>query len=152
NLKPERSEGWEAGIEQSFADDAAVVGLTYFDSTLRDEIFTLFTPTAISIPSNRTTDSTQHGVAVFAQARVDVWTFDFSYPYVDAEENGVEELRRPRNIGSVNIGWRAPEDRFGLNLTVRYNGESLDNNFTGIGASPAELSDFTLVNLGGDYQ
>ena len=36
NLKPEKSEGWEAGLEQSFgASDWATVGVTYFDAKLK---------------------------------------------------------------------------------------------------------------------
>jgi vitamin B12 transporter len=38
-----------------------------------------------------------------------------------------------------------------VNLTVRYNGEMLDNNFTGIGPARATLGEFTLVNLGADF-
>ncbi|WP_374581137.1 TonB-dependent receptor plug domain-containing protein [Sphingomonas sp. J344] len=42
NLKPEKSEGWEAGIEQTLADDTVTFGATYFDSTLEDEIYTTY--------------------------------------------------------------------------------------------------------------
>ena len=63
----------------------------------------------------------------------------------------MEEPRRPPHIGSLNVGWQALEP-LGFNLTVRYNGETLDNNFTGIGPSRVTLSEYTLVNLGAEYR
>ncbi|MFY3754019.1 TonB-dependent receptor domain-containing protein, partial [Lacticaseibacillus paracasei] len=70
NLKPEKSEGWEAGIEQSFGDETVTFGATYFDSTLKGEIYTTYpAPTFVATPANRTTLSKQHGVELFASAR-----------------------------------------------------------------------------------
>jgi vitamin B12 transporter len=152
-LQPERSEGWEIGVEQTLSDDGVIVGATYFDSTLRDEIFTVFTPpTFIASPANRTTKSTQYGYELFVAANLgSSWSIDASYTDLNARENGVEELRRPPHLGSLNVGWQAL-DRLGINLTVRYNGETLDNNLTGIGPSRVTLSEYTLVNLGADYR
>ncbi len=113
-----------------------LVGVTYFHSTLKDEIQSFFTtaPTAV----NSAAESRQKGVEVFAQARIaTAWRIDASYTYVDAKENGVEELRRPPHMGSVNLSWRAPEDRAGVALTVRYNGSMNDNAFTDPSFVPA---------------
>jgi len=153
-LKPERSEGWEVGVEQNFANRSVTVGATYFDSTLRDEIFTIFSfPSFIASPANRATESTQNGYELFVAARLGTsWTVDAAYTDLNARENGAEEVRRPPHIGSLNVSWRAPQDRLGVNLTVRYNGETLDNNFTGVGPSRITLAEYTLVNLGADYR
>jgi vitamin B12 transporter len=153
DLKPERSEGWEVGVEQSFAERAITVGITYFDSTLRDEIFTNFVgPNFIASPVNLTTDSTQHGVEVFLAARLGTaWSIDASYTDLDSKQNGVEEVRRPPHIGSLNVGWRGVGERLGLNVTVRYNGEQLDSNFTGVGPSRIALGEYTLANLDADF-
>jgi vitamin B12 transporter len=155
-LKPEKSRGWEVGLDQSFADRRGLVGITYFRSKLTDEItsvfdFTNFTSTVV----NAATDSTQKGVEVFAQARIaPAWRVDASYTYVDAKEDGVEEVRRPPHMGSLSLTWRAPEDRAGLSLSVRYNGAMNDNDFTDPLGTPriARLSAYTLVNLGADYR
>ncbi len=153
NLKTERSEGWEAGIEQRFLDNRARIDVTYFDNTLEDEIFTRFLPGFVSSPDNRTTESTQKGVEVSVEADLtDQWTLDAAYTYLDAEENGVEEVRRPQNIASLNLAWRAIGDRFGAYASVRYNGEMTDSNFTFTGPPVATLPSFTLVNFGGDYR
>lgn len=152
NLKPERSEGWEAGVEQTFSG-VALIGVTYFDNTLHDEIITRYSDDySTSSPDNATTDSTQKGVEVFARGRVGKsWRIDASYTHLHARQEGLEEIRRPPNIASLSVDWRTPEDRAGVNLTVRYNGETYDSNFTGVGGSRVLLSEFTLVNLGADF-
>ena len=156
NLKPEKSRGWEVGLDQSFADRRGLVGITYFNSKLTDEITPVFDiNTFTSTVLNSATDSSQKGVEVFVQARLaEAWRVDASYTYVDAKQNGVEEARRPPHMGSVNVSWRAPEDRAGVSLTVRYNGSMNDNDFTDPAGTPriARLSSYTLVNLGADYR
>lgn len=154
DLKPEKSQGWEVGADHSFSEGLVLAGLTYFDNKLRDEIDTTFLPPDF-LPAvrNLETESTQQGVEVFAHARIgQAWRVDASYTYVDAEEDGAEEVRRPPHIASLNVAWRAAEGRAGLALTVRYNGSTYDNNFTFDGPDPVRLADYTLVNLGGDFR
>jgi vitamin B12 transporter len=155
NLKPERSEGWEAGLEQSFVGGAARIDVVYFDSTLKDEIFTVFggPPLFLSSAANRATESTQAGVEVAGEARIgESWRLFAAYTFLDAEENGEEEVRRPPHIASLNLSWRSPGERYGGYLTVRYNGETLDNNFTLTGPPRVRLPAYTLVNVGGDVR
>jgi vitamin B12 transporter len=154
NLKPEKSQGWEIGADQPFADGRGLVGLTYFNSKLKDEIDTRFLPGFVAAPYNLSTDSTQKGVEVYAQARLaPSWRIDASYTYLDAKQNGVDEVRRPPHIGSVNVGWRTPDERTGVALTVRYNGATNDVNFTALSPDPyLRLSAYTLVNLGADFR
>lgn len=151
DLKPERSNGWEAGVEKSFSD-RGLVSVAYFDSKLKDEIYTAFLPGSVSTPRNRLFESIQKGIEVTGLLRLgEQWRVDASYTYLDAKENGVEEIRRPPNLGSVNISWRTPSSRAGLNLTVRYNGE-MDDTFFGTTAMRVTMPAYTLVNLGADYQ
>lgn len=156
NLQPERSEGWEAGVEQSFLDRAVLVGATYFDNRLENEIFTTFpAPTFVATPGNRTTRSTQSGVEVFLQARLgSAWRVDAAFTRLKARENGVEEVRRPSTIASVAIGWRAPSDRGGVTAVVRYNGSQTDLAFTNANFVPVRvrLDDYVLVNLNADMK
>jgi vitamin B12 transporter len=93
-------------------------------------------------------------VELYAQARLNsALRVDASYTYVDSEENGVEEVRRPPHIASLNVSWRAPQDRAGVALTVRYNGSTNDNNFTLVNPGPfVRLDSYTLVNLGADFR
>ncbi len=153
DLKPERSEGWEAGLEQSFLDGRVRIDATYFDSRLKNEIYTDYSDYPRATPGNRDTTSTQHGVEVSAQALIgDSWRAFASWTWIDAEENGMEEVRRPSHIGSFNLSYIDVDDRFSATLTVRYNGETDDNNFTNAGGPRVRLSSYTLVNLGGDVR
>lgn len=161
DLKPERSEGWEAGGDLTFGP--LRLGATYFDSTLRDEIFSVFgaplglctrpgfpPPTSCITTGNRTTKSTQRGVELFAAARLgEAFSVDGAYTHLDAKEDHVKEIRRPTTIASANLTWRAPQDRGSATLTVRYNGDMTDTDFSAFPARTVALKSFTLVNLAG---
>ncbi len=149
-LRPEKSTGWEVGLDQQLGDSASLA-VTWFDSTLEGEIFTTFpAPAFIATPANRTTQSDQRGVEVALNARIaDQWSLDAAYSYLDAEENGVEEVRRPDHIASMALNWTAPGDAASATLVVRYNGETPDVAFIDPSFRPVRvtLDDYTLVNF-----
>lgn len=149
-LRPEKSTGWEVGIDQ-WLGDSAKLAVTYFDSELEGEIFTTFPPpTFIATPANRTTVSEQRGVEVSLSARLsNAWSLDAAYSYLDAEENGIEEVRRPQHIASAALTWTAPQDKASATLVIRYNGETPDVAFTdpSFVPVPVQLDDYTLVNF-----
>jgi vitamin B12 transporter len=131
----------------------AVLGATYFDSRLKDEIFTAFTTSFLSTPQNRTTESTEQGLEMWASARLtEQWRIDATWTNLHALESspGLQEVRRPPNVASLNVSWRAPDDRFGANLTVRYNGQQVDFQFTPLATLRVPMKAYTLVNLGAD--
>lgn len=150
NLRPEKSMGWEVGLDQDIGKSARV-SVTYFDSELEGEIFTTFPPpNFIATPGNRTTVSKQRGVEVSLNARLaDQWSLDAAYSYLDAEENGIEEVRRPEHIGSAALTWTAPGDAASATLVVRHNGATPDVAFTDPSFVPVRvtLGDYTLVNV-----
>lgn len=153
DLKPERSEGWEVGVRHAIAA-AWSVEAVWFDATLEDEVFTTFpAPAFIATPGNRTTESTQSGLELRSTLTPAAdWRIDLAATWLDAEENGVEEVRRPGNSASVAIDWRDPAGRGGLNLVVRHVGATDDLAFTDPSYVPVRvrLDAFTLINLAGD--
>ena len=155
-LQPERSEGWEIGLEQQLANGAVTIGAVYFDSRLEDEIFTDFPPPDfLATPANRTTESDQHGVELFLSARPSPqWRIDASYTHISAEENGVREVRRPRNTANLAIAWTAPEERGGLTFVIRHSGSQTDNAFLDPSFVPTvvTLDSFTLVSIAGSLR
>jgi vitamin B12 transporter len=156
DLRPETSEGWEAGIEQSIGG-IATIGATYFDSTLEDEIYTTYpAPDFIATPANRTTKSQQEGVELFLSARpTHLIRLDATYTWLKAEENGVEEVRRPEHIASFNATAISADERFSGTLTVRYTGQQRDITFTDptYATSPVvTLDDYWLVNLNAEVR
>nr|WP_295670939.1 TonB-dependent receptor [Sphingomonas sp.] len=156
NLKPEKSKGWEAGLDQEIAGGKASIGVTYFDSRLTDEIFTTFpAPLFIATPGNRMTESKQRGVEVFISASpIDQIRFDLAYTYLHARENGIVEVRRPNHIASLNTTVFSADKRFSGTLTVRYNGRQDDVAFTNPTFVPVRVSlqEYVLVNLNAEYK
>jgi vitamin B12 transporter len=153
DLKPEKSEGWEAGVEQRLFGDRLAVGATYFENVLSDEIYTGFPPPTFTPTSlNRTTKSGQRGVETALAGRFGTaWRIDASYTWLRARENGVTEVRRPKHIASVSATWTAAEDAGSVTLVARYNGRQLDQAFLDPSFVPTivRLDDYTLVNLNG---
>jgi vitamin B12 transporter len=154
NLKPEKSSGWEAGIDQQLLEGRVVLGATYFRSKLENEIYSVFggPPGFITTPANRGTLSKQRGFELAVNGKVSAsWNVAAAWTHLDARENGVAEVRRPPDTGSLNVGWSSPARTFGANLTVRYNGAMTDSNFYEFNAPDVSMDAFTLLNLGLDW-
>ncbi|TXC71147.1 TonB-dependent receptor [Sphingomonas ginsenosidivorax] len=155
NLKPEKSKGWEAGVDQEIGT-RATIGATYFDSKLENEIYTTYpAPDFVATPDNRDTLSRQHGVEVFASARpIDQLRFDLAYTWLHAREDGAIEVRRPKHVASVNTTVFSRDKRFSTTLTVRYNGRQADVAYTDPSYVPVRVSlqEYVLVNLAADYK
>ncbi|WP_267386329.1 TonB-dependent receptor [Sphingomonas sp. GC_Shp_3] len=148
NLKPEESTGWEAGVEQSFLAGHGRIDVTYFNAVLRHKIVSTFDPVYTVV--NATGSSPHQGVEVALNFDLPAgFRFDGSYTYLDAhDEADMTLIRRPAHIGSANLAWRSKDDRFGANVTVRYNGDALDTNFATY--QTETLQAYTLVNFGAD--
>ncbi|MET0239108.1 MAG: TonB-dependent receptor [Sphingobium sp.] len=150
-LKPEKSEGWEAGVEQQLGRDATF-GATWFDSRLTNEIAAIGFP---STPVNLATRSKQHGVEVFLAARpIAQLRVDANYTYLKSSQDEVAEARRPKHLGSVNVTAFSNDERFSSTLTLRYNGAQVDTAFSSIffRGIRVNLSDYVLVNLNAQYK
>lgn len=156
DLQPEKSTGWEAGIDQKLAGDAIRLSATFFDSSLKHEIFTDYpAPDFVATPANRATVSKQRGVELSARMQLGPQvTLDAAYSWLDAEENGIEEVRRPGNVASAALNWSAPDDAASATLIVRHNGATDDLAFTDPSFIPVSerLDDYTLVNVAAEVR
>lgn len=153
NLKPESSEGWDVGVDYSFADGRGLASLTYFDSNLKNEIFTDFSVFPFTV-DNRTGTSTRDGVEfAFQVDALDELSLAASYTYTDAkDDNGSREARRPKHLGSLNVTYRFLKNRATLDLGLNYNGTMQDNEF--IFATPetlVTLDDYVLGTVAASY-
>jgi vitamin B12 transporter len=153
NLKPETSEGWDAGVDYAFENGQGLASLTYFDSNLKSEIFTDFTVFPFTV-KNRGGTSTRDGVeASLRYLPLDSVQLSASYTYTDAkDDNGSRELRRPRHTGSVNATYRFLEDRATIDFGLNYNGTMHDSEF--IFATPetvVTLDDYILGTVAASY-
>jgi len=160
NLKPERSRGWEIGIERALGNRTSLTA-TYFDVTLEDEIDGfVFDPTSFQFTAaNVSGRSERHGVELTASAELSP-SLDFgaSYTYTDSTQPDgsgdlVDEIRRPQNVGAFNLNYAANE-RVNVNVNVTYNGSQYDTFFPPFPRSPERvtLASYTLVTLAASYQ
>ena len=164
NLIPEKSLGWDAGVETTLFNGKAVIDVTYFHANLQNEIDFNFVPPAVAcggvpfcfIPFNRAGESTREGIEVSARAAVaDGLTVGLAYTYLKArEDNGLEEVRRAPHSGRGDVNYTFLEGRANVNLAAIYNGRMQDLGFSAITFSSQRvaLDEYWLVNLGASYK
>jgi vitamin B12 transporter len=144
NLKPEQSEGWEAGfttdIPAAGRPNFATVGATYFDQRVRNLIEGVYFPvdTEINVGSAHV-----HGVETEVTLRPLQWLdLHAAYTLLDTTSvgqpasEGSQLLRRPQNEASFDVTIR-PFPALRIVTTVIYTGSAhdylYDNNGNGIG-------------------
>jgi vitamin B12 transporter len=153
DLIPEEAEGWDIGVEQTLLDGRVVLDLTWFESTLENEIYTAFGPAPdfLSTPQNRTTESDRSGwEATFRLLPTDDFDVVGSWTNLDATEPAGIEVRRPENQGALDASWRIGGGPFQFNLGATYNGEQVDTDFGTF--MRAAQDPYTLVRLGASWQ
>ena len=161
DLKPEESFGWDAGVEQRFLDGRFVVDVTYFNQNLTNEIATVYELVGgsyVSTPINREGESLRQGIEVSATARLlEHLTLQASYTYTDASEqtqaggDRLEELRRPRHAGSLNLAYTFLDNRARVFGEAIFNGTTVDTDYTAAISRRVDLDGYTLVNAGARY-
>lgn len=148
NLTPERSLGYNIGYEQSLLSDALNISIDYFHSDLENEIYTdfgVFPATA----KNRATDSTREGVEVEARWKLaDTLSLRGSATFLDADENGAKEVRRPDFLASATATW-TPIDALSMTASVDHTGDQTDTDFGTY--QTVTLGAYTLVGLNVAY-
>jgi vitamin B12 transporter len=132
-LKPERSLGWDLGVEQSVWNGRLVADVTYFASDFEDKITLVTIPGSgfISTPVNVAGVSPRRGVEVQVRAEPIEWlTLGATYTYTDARlADGTPEIRRPRHAASATATARFADGRARASVTFVYNGAMPDSWF-----------------------
>lgn len=156
NLKPEQSEGWDAGVETQLLGGRALVDVTYFDTTLQNEIDTAFVPPGIFTAFNREGESQRRGIEVAGRLLLGQGlSLGLSYTWLDAiEDDGSQEIRRPPHAGRVDVNYAFAGGRGNINLATVYNGEMKDIAFNALTFSQVEvdLDAYWLVTAAASYE
>lgn len=164
NLAPEHSEGWDAGIEWSVLSGRAMLDVTYFSQDLTDKINGFvpgpgFTFTAVNVAGV----SKRDGVEVSARVKLmDNLILSGAYTYLTAvDAAGLDEIRRPRHSGRVDLAYGFANGRGTASLAALYNGAvddtafRINGYFFGFPATTAErttLNDYWVVNAAASYK
>lgn len=157
DLNPEKSKGWDIGLEHGFLNGRLSVAGTYFHSELEDEIDGFFydsrklTYTARNLSGR----SDRKGLeTLFRFQPFDGVLLTATYTYLDSEDpDGEQEKRRPEHSGSINASLKFLRDRAKINIGLIYNGEMDDNEFVvGTPETVVKLNAYTLVQLRASYK
>ena len=149
NLEPEKSRGWDLGVEQGFLDDLRTLGVTYWEMDFENRIdYDML----ISKYNQLEGDTETKGVEVSA-----AWTplrdlfFKLNYTYTHTRDpEGNRLVRRPENQVGLTASYRFLE-KWQVGMDARWVDEraaspyALDKNGNSVGT----LDDYTVVNLSG---
>jgi vitamin B12 transporter len=156
NLLPEESFGWDAGIEYSFLKGRAILDVTYFNTNFENEIFTDFSGFPITTVDNRLGKSTREGVEVALRWQImPSLSIGGAYTWLDARDDaGLEEIRRPRNTGRVDVSYGFADGRGNVTLAAIYNGQARDVGFELPFFSPTRvtLGEYWLVSAAASWK
>lgn len=162
-LRPETSRGWEIGILQKLRDERVMIGATWFNERLKDEIngFVVdpvaFTATAINMAGR----SRRKGLELTGSfAATEQVALRANYTWLDATQpnranNGqIDEIRRPRNQVAASASWTSVDRRAVVDLHLSHTGEREDDTFLPPFFAPARvtLDPYTLVGVSARYR
>jgi len=163
NLRPESSEGYEAGAQFDIPafdqPDFASLSATYFDSNIRNLITTVYAPDYSSSTEENIDKARISGVETDLAVSPCAWfSADVTYTYTDArtadlaESNNGQLLRRPENAGSASLTIK-PLSGVTIIPQVQYTGKFsdvlYDNNGYYLGDGTAKPG--TVANLSINY-
>jgi len=150
NLKPEKSIGWDTGVEQTFFNNKAKAGITYYSTVFEDRIGTH--PITYQFDQLEGTTKTSGIEALFAFQPMQNLDLSLDYTYTETKDPyGKRLARRPYNKihlnsrvkvlekGLINLDAFWVDDRDDV-YAMDKNGNPVDN-----------LDAYTLVNLSAGY-
>lgn len=133
DLKPEQSIGLEVGVDRQLGK-SAMLGVTYFNDTLEDEINGFFFDATLGgfTAVNESGKSDREGLEVmFTTPLAEHLDLQATYTYTDSTQpdgsGGSErELRRPEHVASVSVDWRTGGDKLKFRGSLNHKGRSTD--------------------------
>lgn len=157
DLDPERSFGFDVGIEQQLWDDRVVAGATFFYNDIDDMIIAV--PVGFSFPNMNVDAARTMGVETFVEVNpAENIGVRLTYTYTDTKADdpnafGLKDhsrlLRRPLHEAAVEVNWR-PIPKAQLGVGVHYVGSRDD--LDPVLFSTVTNDDYILVDLRGSYQ
>src|SRR5690606_14336229 len=146
-LKQETSKGWETGVE-FLRGDALRLELVWFDQDVEDAID--FDSSNWSGYLQLAGKSNSRGVEFSGEYRFgEQWQLNANYTWNDTElPNGLQRLRRPRNLFNAGLSWKSRDQRLDLNAFLRASHNTIDQD----GADRIRLDDFEVLDLSASYR
>ena len=146
-LRPERSRGWDLGVEKRLFEGRLIVDATYFRNDLTDLInFDLNTFTLNNISTART-----DGVELtsgFDLTETTRFTTSYTHQNTLNGDTGGPLLRRPRDLFNMRVSQMLLEERANVSFGGRYASTAVDFGSTGL----TTLHDYIVLDTSGWYQ
>lgn len=145
-LIEETSKGFEAAIEY-YGQNELHLEAVYFDQQVQDAIdFDLATYSGYIQESG---SSMSKGVELSGQVAItSQLTLLGNYTYNKTERpNGLQRLRRPKNIANVGLRWASLDEKFKLDAFYRRSQDSIDENF----GTVLPLDDYNVIDFSATY-
>jgi vitamin B12 transporter len=149
DLKPEKSKGWDFGVEQDLLKKRVTIGATYFRNDFKD-LIDFEGGRYINIAKAKA-----EGLELFTSVKpFDDLVLRFNYTYTDTEDKrtGEDLLRRPKNKLGLDLNYHFLK-KGNANLGVIYVGKRDDKEWdpSTWTARRVKLDQYTLVNLAASY-
>lgn len=163
NLRPERSQSWEAGLDQDVAHGAVVFSATYFAQRFRDMIQYDGNSPDTTLPNYfNLAAATADGLELGAHTAA--WngfalSGSYTWQHTRVTDAGVDGgpgatfvdgqrlLRRPTNLANATLSYR-PSPRGALFATATYVGNRVDLDF--LNFVRVQAPSYTLYDLAGE--
>ena len=149
DLDPEKSHGWEIGVEQPLFGDRVRLGVTYYHQRIRDLIeFVFGSPSTVK----NVAEAQIHGFESFASLRISHRLrvrIDHTYTSAENRETGEDLLRRPSHKINLNAEAR-PIDPVTLSLGIVYVGHRKDVDAVTFGRKSS--GGYTVTNVAATLQ
>ncbi len=151
SLNPEKSDGWDIGVEQALLDGRVELGATWFSNDF--EALIEFDSSASRYKNTARAES--YGVELSTTVRpTDDLTLRAGYTWTKTKDKstGLELLRRPENKLSFDANYRFLE-KGNVNLELAYVGKRQDTRFDPVtyASTRVELGGYLLANLAASY-
>ena len=150
-LDPERSRGWDAGVDQILAASRVRLSGTVFGARFEDLI--VFGSGGYRNESEATARGLEATAAAVLVPGLEL-TASYTHTRAQAEtgeDSGKPLVRRPRHQGSILLDW-TPSHKVDLALGLRQVGEREDLDFTVFPANRVTLDAYTLVRLAAGWR
>jgi len=150
DLKPEKSVGWDIGVDQPLWNKRLTLGATFFHNDI-DNLITGSGQTAVNVKGI----SRIQGVELTANVQpIDGLDVSGALTIQSSRDaDGKELVRRPKHTGSLNASYRFADDRASAFVSARFNGARQDTGYDMyFSPSRVTLPGYTRVDIGGSYQ